>query len=315
MRNIIKGEVMKRAFAILLLALGYLMSFNTIQAQELQCDVRVNSNKVQGSDKTIYQNLQTSLYEFINNTKFTDINFRQAEKIECSILVDVLSREGNYFTAEINLALRRPVYKSSYNTPMFNYIDRKFYFEYTDGQTLDFNPNTYISNITSTIGFYVYLFLGLDFDSFSPNGGDPFFAIAETIANAAPQDPGTENGWSSTGRQNRYAIISDINNPTNQPLRQFIYDYHRNGLDMMAEKPDQAQEGILNAIAQLLGIYDRNPMCYFLQLIIESKREEIIQVFSQGAMKTRTEAANIMKTIDPSQTSRYDDMLKNTGKL
>ena len=305
---------MKRVFAILLIALGCLLSIDAVQAQELQCDVRVSSNKVQGSDKTIYQNLQTSLYEFINNTKFTEINFRQAEKIECSMLVDVTSREGNYFTAEINLALRRPVYKSNYNTPMFNYIDRRFYFEYTDGQTLDFNPNTYISNITSTIGFYVYLFLGLDFDSFSLNGGDPFFAIAETIAHAAPQDPGSENGWSSTGRQNRYAIISDINNPTYQPLRQFIYDYHRQGLDKMAEKPDDARESMLNAIAQLQGIYERNPMCYFLQLLIESKRDEIIQVYSQGDMKIRTEAANLMKTIDPSQSSRYDEMLQNTGR-
>ena len=305
---------MKRTFATLLIALGCLLCLNTMQAQELQCDVRVNSNKVQGSDKTIYQNLQTSLYEFVNNTKFTEINFRQSEKIECSILVDVLSREGNYFTAEISLALSRPVFKSNYNTPMFNYIDRRFYFEYTDGQSLDFNPNTFISNITSTVGFYVYLFLGMDFDSFSLNGGDPFFALAESIAHAAPQDPGSENGWNSTGRQNRYAIISDINNPTYQPLRQFFYDYHRQGLDMMAEKPDQAREAILNAIAQLRSVYDRNPMCYFLQLIIESKREEIIQIFSQGDTKIRTEASNIMKNIDPSQTSRYDEMLQNNGK-
>ena len=306
---------MKRVFATLLIAFGCLLNFSTMQAQQLQCDVRVSSNKVQGSDKTIYQNLQTSLYEFINNTNFTEINFRQSEKIECSMLIDVISREGNYFTAEINLALRRPVYKSSYNTPMFNYIDRKFFFEYTDGQTLDFNPNTYISNITSTIGFYVYLFLGLDFDSFSPNGGEPFFAIAETIAHTAPQDPGSENGWSSTGRQNRYAIISDINNPTYQPLRQFLYDYHRYGLDMMSEKPDMAREAILNAIVQLQSVYERNSMCYFLQLLIESKRDEIIQIFSQGDMKIRTEVSNIMKTIDPSQTSRYEDMLKNTGRL
>ena len=306
---------MKRVFATLLIFLGCILSFSSLQAQELQCDVRVSSNKVQGSDKTIYQNLQTSLHDFINNTKFTEINFRQVEKIECSMLVDVTSREGNYFTAEINLALRRPVFKSSYSTPMFNYIDRKFYFEYNDGQTLDFNPNTYISNITSTIGFYVYLFLGLDFDSFSPNGGDPFFAIAETIANAAPQEAGTENGWSSTGRQNRYAIISEINNSTYQPLRQFLYEYHRQGLDMMAEKPDQAREAMFNAIAQFQGVYDRNPMCYFLQLLIESKRDEIIQVFSQGDMKVRTEVANIMKAVDPSQSSRYDEMLQNNGKL
>ena len=153
----------------------------------------------------------------------------------------------------------------------------------------------------------------LDFDSFSPNGGDPFFAIAETIANAAPQEVGGENGWSSTGRQNRHAIISDVNNATYQPLRQFIYDYHRNGLDVMAEKPEQGREAILGALANLQAIYDRNPMCYFLQLIIESKRDEIIQVFSQGEMKIRTEAANIMKAVDPSQSSRYDEMLQNKG--
>ncbi len=290
-----------------------LMAVGPLKAQELQCDVRVSSNKVQGSDKTIYQNLQTSLYEFINNTKFTEINFRQAEKIECSMLVDVTGREGDYITAEISLALRRPVYKSNYSTPMFNYIDRKFTFEYTEGQTLDFNPNTYISNLTSTIGFYVYLFLGLDFDSFSPNGGTPFFEIAETIANAAPQEAGGDNGWSSTGRQNRHAIISDINNSTYQPLRQFLYEYHRQGLDVMAEHPEQGRESILSALNDLRSVYERNSMCYFLQLLIESKRDEIIQIYSQGEMKIRTEAANIMKQIDPSQSSRYDAMLQNKG--
>ncbi len=304
---------MKKVFATLLTVFAFMMGISPLQAQELQCDVRVNSNKVQGSDKTIYQNLQTSLYEFINNTKFTEINFRQAEKIECSMLIDVTGREGEYITAEINLALRRPVYKSNYSTPMFNYIDRKFTFEYTEGQTLDFNPNTYISNLTSTIGFYVYLFLGLDFDSFSLNGGDYFYEIAETIANAAPQEAGGDNGWSSTGRQNRHAIISDINNPSYQALRQFFYDYHRNGLDVMAEHPEQGREAILNAISNLQSVYERNPMCYFLQLIIESKRDEIIQVFSEGDMKFRTEASNIMKTIDPSQSSRYDTMLQNKG--
>jgi len=283
---------MKRAIATLLIVFACLLGTMPMQAQELQCDVRVNSNKVAGSDKTIYQNLQTSLYEFINNTKFTEINFRQAEKIECPMLIDVSSREGNYFTAEISIALRRPVFKSNYSTPMFNYIDRKFIFEYMD-----------------------YLMLGLDFDSFSPNGGDPFFAIAETIAQSVPQEVGSDNGgWSSTGRQNRYAIISDINNSSYQPLRQFLYDYHRNGLDVMAEHPDQGREAILNALVNLQNVYERNSMCYFLQLITECKRDEIIQIFSQGEMKIRTEASNIMKTIDPSQSTRYDEMLQNKGK-
>ena len=300
---------MKKVLAILLLVLG----LGTVaKAQELQCDVRVNASQISGSDKTIYQNMQTALYEFINNTKFTDINFKQNEKIECSILIDIKSREGEYFTADINIGLRRPVYKSNYNTAMFNYIDRKFSFEYMDGMTLDFNPNTYITDLTHTIGFYVYLMLGLDFDSFSPQGGTPFFAIAEQIANSAPQND-MQPGWSNSGRNNRYAIISEINNPTYAPLRQFYYDYHRMGLDVMAEHPEQGREAILNGLVNLQNIYERNSMCYFLQLIVESKRDEIIQVFSQGEMKLRTEASNIMKTIDPSQASRYDAMLTNRG--
>ena len=304
---------MKKALSALVL-LACLLTVNTVRAQELQCEVRVSSNKIQGSDRTIYQNLQNSLHEFINNTKFTEINFRQAEKIECSMLVDVTSREGNYFTAEISLALRRPVFKSNYSTPLFNYIDRRFYFEYMDGQPLDFNPNSFISNLTSTIGFYVYVFLGLDFDSFSPNGGDPFFAIAENIANTAPQEADSENGWISSGRNNRHAIISDINNQSYQPLRQFLYEYHRHGLDIMADNPEQGREAILGSLGNLQSVYERNSMCYFLQLIVESKRDEIIQVFSQGDMKFRTEAANIMKAVDPSQSSRYDAMLQNNGR-
>ena len=132
-------------------------------------------------------------------------------------------------------------------------------------------------------------------------------------ANAAPQDPGNENGWNSNSRNNRYAIISEINNQTYHPLHQFLYEYHRSGLDNMAEHPDQAREAVLSALQQLRSVYERNSMCYFLQLLIESKRDEIIQVFSQGEQRVRVEAANIMKTIDPSQSSRYDSMLQNKG--
>ena len=185
---------MKKALLILVL----LLSLGTLaKAQELQCEVRVNSTQVAGTDKTVFQSLQSALYEFINNTKFTEINFRQNEKIECSILIDVKSRESDLFTAEINIALRRPVYKTNYTTPLFNYVDRKFSFEYMDGQTLDFNPNNYISNLTSTIGYYVYLMLGLDFDSFSLYGGSPFFAICDQITRNVPQssgDDGSEKG-------------------------------------------------------------------------------------------------------------------------
>ena len=303
---------MKKTLIVLFLVLVGISTL-PVKAQELKCEVRVNSTQVEGSDKTVFQSLQTALYEFLNNTKFTDINFRQNEKIECSILVNIKSRDNDYMTGEINIALSRPVYKTNYNSPMFNYIDRKFYFEYMDGQPLDFNPNSY-NPLTSTIAYYVYVLLGLDFDSFSLYGGDPFFAMAESIANSAPQDPGTDNGWNSTGRQNRYTLISDINNQSYRPLRQFIYEYNRLGLDVMSEKPDEGREVILNSLSHLQRVYERNSMCFFLQLLIESKRDEIIQVFSQGSQKEKTLASNTMKAIDPSQSSKYDAILQNPGK-
>lgn len=303
---------MKKTLIVLFLVLVGISTL-PVKAQELKCEVRVNSTQVEGSDKTVFQSLQTALYEFLNNTKFTDINFRQNEKIECSILVNIKSRDNDYMTGEINIALSRPVYKTNYNSPMFNYIDRKFYFEYMDGQPLDFNPNSY-NPLTSTIAYYVYVLLGLDFDSFSLYGGDPFFAMAESIANSAPQDPGTDNGWNSTGRQNRYTLISDINNQSYRPLRQFIYEYNRLGLDVMSEKPDEGREVILNSLSHLQSVYERNSMCFFLQLLIESKRDEIIQVFSQGSQKEKTLASNTMKAIDPSQSSKYDAILQSPGK-
>ena len=305
---------MKRTLLTALLLLVSLLPIETLKAQELKCNVRVNSNQVEGSDKTIYQNLQTALYEFLNNTKFSEVNVKQSEKIECSILINVKSRSNDYFTAEINVASNRPIYKSNYNSPLFNYLDKNFIFQYTDGQALDFNPNTYISNLTSTLGFYVYLILGLDFDSFSPYGGDPFFTVAESIAKAAPQDSNGDGGWNSTGRQNRYAIISEFTNDTYRPLRQFLYDYHRLGLDVMSENPDQGRDAILSTMTNLQSIYERNSMCYILQLIVEAKRDEIVQIFSQGSQKEKTTATNIMKTIDPSQSSKYDAILQSPGK-
>lgn len=302
---------MRKLLLIFITVIGLL---STSKAQELKCEVRVNANQVEGSDRTVFQNLQTSLYDFLNNTKFTEINFRQNEKIDCSILVNIKSKENDYFTAEINVALSRPVYKTNYNSPLFNYIDRKFYFEYMEGVTLDFNPSTYMSNLTHTIGYYVYLLIGLDFDSFSLYGGDPFFAIAERVVNSAPQDQSSDNGWNSTGRQNRYALINDITNERYRPLRQFIYEYHRLGLDIMAEKPDEGREVILNALSYLQAVYERNSMCYFLQLLTETKRDEIIQVFSQGSQKEKTTASNIMKSIDPSQSSHYDAILQNPSR-
>ena len=302
---------MKRLFVITILCMFFT---NIVAAQELKCDIQINSNQVAGSDKTVFQNLQTALYEFINNTKWTNVNFKTTEKIECSIAITIKERsDASTFSGELNMALRRPCYKASYTTPMLNYLDQKFTFEYTDGQPLDFSLNTHMSDLTSTIAFYVYMFLGLDFDSFSLNGGAPYFDAAQQIVNNAQSS--SQVGWKAfDGNKNRYWLAENLTNNSYAPLHQFLYEYHRLGLDVMSEKPDQGRAAILKSLEYLQAIHSTYPTCFFLQLIVEAKRDEIINVFSQGSQKEKTEAVNIMKQIDPAQSSNYDAILQG-GKI
>ena len=299
---------MKRSFVSFITVICMLFA-NIAAAQELKCDIAINSSQVSGSDKSVYESMQTALYEFINNTKWTNINFKTNEKIECSIAITIKERTGSDFSGEINMALRRPCYKSSYTTPMLNYLDPKFSFSYTEGQPLDFSTNTHISDLTSTIAFYVYMFLGIDFDSFSLNGGKPFFEAAELIVNNAQGS--SQPGWKSMdSNKNRYWLAENATSNSYAPLHQFLYEYHRLGLDVMSEKPDEGRAAILRAIQQLQTVHSTYPTCFLLQLMIEAKRDEIINVFSEGTQKEKTEAANIMKQIDPSKSSRYDAILQ-----
>ena len=302
---------MKRLSVIAILCL---FLTNIVAAQELNCSIQVNSNQVAGTDKTVFQNLQTALYEFINNTKWTNINFKTVEKIECSIAITIKERtDANSFSGELNMALRRPCYKASYTSPVFNYLDQKFTFEYTDGQPLDFSLNTHMSDLTSTIAFYVYMFLGFDFDTFSQNGGQAFFEAAQQIVNNAQSS--SQVGWKAfDGNKNRYWLAENLTNNSYAPLRSFMYEYHRLGLDVMSENPDQGRAAILTSLGYLQAVHNTYPTCFFLQLIIEAKRDEIINVFSQGSQQEKTQAVNIMKQIDPAQSSRYDAILQGGGK-
>ena len=299
---------MNRLRAILLCLL---VSFTSLlAAQEFKCDVRINSSQVAGTDKTVFDNLQTALYEFINNTKWTNINFKTNEKIECSMAITVRERtDSDSFVAELNMALRRPCYKASYTTPLFNYLDQNFSFSYMDGQALDFSLSTHMSDLTSTIAFYIYTFLGLDFDTFSSHGGKSFFDAAQQIVNNAQSSD--QSGWKAfDGNKNRYWIAENLNSNSYDPLHNFLYEYHRLGLDVMSEHPDEGRAAILKSLEYLQQVHNDYPTCFFLQLIIESKRDEIINVFSQGSQQEKTKATNIMKEIDPSKATQYDAILQ-----
>lgn len=298
----------------LILTLTLLLLGNIMFAQEMKCDIRVNTNQVSGTDKTEFQSMQTALYEFINNNKWTNINFKTTERIEGSFAVTIKERSGaNSYNAELNMALRRPCYKASYTTPVFNFLDPYFQFEYMEGVPLDFSLNTHMSDLTSTLAFYVYMFLGIDFDTFSPNGGAPFFAAAQRIVDNAQSSQ--QPGWKAfDGNRNRYWMVENLTNSAYAPLHSFLYEYHRLGLDVMSEHPDEGRAAILKSLDYLQAVYSSHPTCFFLQLIIEAKRDEIIKVFSQGTQQEKTKAANIMKEIDPSKSSQYDAILQGASK-
>ena len=284
---------MKRTLLSILI-LGMMFFTDTLHAQELKCDIRVSANQVSGTDRTVFQNMQTALYTFINNTKWTNINFKTTEKIECSIAITIRAAVP-------------------WGVLPRNYVDQNFYFDYMDGQPLDFSINMHMSDLTSTLAFYVYMFLGLDFDTFSPNGGTPFFEAAQTIVNNAQSS--SQPGWKAfDGNKNRYWMAENLNNNAYAPLRQFLYQYHRLGLDVMSEHPDEGRAAILQALDNLQTVYNSYPTCFFLQLLIEAKRDEIINVFSEGTQQEKTKATNIMKQIDPSKSSQYDAILQGGNK-
>ncbi len=274
-------------------------------SQEFLCNIQVNSQQVQGTDKRVYENMQTVLMEFVNNRQWTNYEFMPDERIECTMIINISERPStDRFKATLNIAASRPIYKSAYNSPLLNYVDKDFEFEYIEFQPMDFQETSYTSNLVSVIAYYCYVILGLDFDSFSLYGGTPFFEKAKNIVDAAQNSP--ERGWSSfEDQKNRYWLIENYQNNTYQDLRNFSYEYHRLGLDLMSEKTDEGRSKISESLVYLQNIYNDRPGLFALKLIIDAKRDEIINIFSEGNPREKTDAQNIMKKIDPANSSEY----------
>ena len=273
--------------------------------QEFLCNIQVNSQQVEGTDKRVFENMQTALTEFINNRRWTNYEFKPAERIECNMVVNISERtSSDHFKATLNVVASRPIYKTAYNSPLLNYIDKKFEFDYVEYQPMEFQENTYSSNITSVMAYYLYLILGLDFDTFSKEGGTIFFEKAENIVNAAQNS--AESGWrASEDQRNRYWLVENYLNKSYVNLRTFLYQYHRQGLDLMADNAEQGRSNISNSLNLLKMVYDDRPGLFALQLIIDAKRDEIINIFKQGNPREQADAQNIMKEIDPANSSQY----------
>jgi len=279
-----------------------------VTGQEFNCQIQVNAPQIEGSEKKVFQTMQQSLYEFVNNKKWTNYVFRPEERIECSMMVTITERiSSDQFRGKINIVLKRPVYKTSYSTTLLNYLDKDFDFKYVEYEPLDFNDDTYTSNLTSAIAFYVYIFLGIDADSFTKMGGTPYYEKARAVVNAAQNAP--EKGWKAfESMKNRYWLVENLLNSTYSPLREGIYQYHRLGLDIMTENIDLGRSGINDCLENFQRAGREKPGLYMLQLMMDAKRDELVNVYSQASPMDKTKAINILKELDPANSSKYQQI-------
>ncbi len=294
-----------------LFVLFFFLSGIRLFSQEFDCTVTVSSQRLEGTDKRVFESLQNALFEFVNNRKWSNYNVQVEERIECTILLDVTERvNSDEFRGNLSLVLRRPVFNTAYNSPLFNYLERGLQFRYTEFQPLDYAEGTFISNLTSTVAYYCNIFLGLYFDSFSMNGGTQFYEKAQEIVNTAQS--ATEPGWKAyESDKNRFWLAENYLNPANAAIREFLYKYHMTGLDLMYEKVDLGRGGVGESLGSLQRMYNAKPGLFALQLILEAKRDEFVNIFADSRVPPmeRTNIVNLLKEIDPANSSRYQAIL------
>ncbi len=284
-----------------------------IQAQEFNCSVQVSAPQIQQSNKDKFQELRKGLYEFVNERHWTQYSYTIDERIECTIAITITEEvSSDEFKGKINLVLRRPVYATSYYSTLLNYVDNDFDFQWQEGEPLNFSESSFTSNLTSTVAFYIYVFLGFDFDSYALLGGSPYFEKAQTIVNSAQS--AREKGWKAfEGMKNRYWLSENLNNSSYSGIRTAMYEFHRKGLDLMQGNMEKGRQGIMNSLEMLQQAYREKPRLYLLQFVMDAKREEIINIFSQAAPMDKTKAVNILSEIDASKASEYQKIL-TTGQ-
>ncbi len=282
-----------------------LISLGSVKAQELQCMVQISSPGMSETDRQILQTLQSSVYEFMNQRNWTEYQFKSEERIEASILITVNEKIGSdEYRATIQVQSRRPIFKTSYSSPIINHNDRDFSFRYVENQPLEFADNAFTNNLTSVLAFYAYLIIGFDFDTFSPMGGTPYFEKAQSIVNLAQNAP--ERGWKSfEGQRNRYWLMENIFNSQYSNIRRALYTYHRLGFDTMTDNMDMARTEVVNAIEMFQQVHRQRPGSYLMSIIMTTKGDELVNLFTEAPAMEKNQVVQILTEIDPANSARY----------
>ncbi len=292
----------------------FILLSSSVLSQELRCNVEVISQKLQTTDAKVFKTLQTSIFEFMNNRKWTSDVFQPDEKIECSMFINVTEELGsNRYRAQVNIQSSRPVFNSDYNSVLLNHADKDWVFEYSEFQPLDFNENDYISNLTSMLAFYAYIIIGLDYDAFSLNGGTPYYQKAQSVVNTVPSNLTSENapGWKAfDSDKNRYWIAENLLNPRYAPIRESLYQYHLQGLDAMYEDANKGRLVILNCVRRISEVAEEYPTAMLVKMFFNAKSEELISLFSGAPPNEKVNAVQLLYKSDPINSSKYARIMK-----
>jgi hypothetical protein len=281
-----------------------------INAQELNCNIQISAQRIQGSNRQVFESMQKDLFEFMNNTVWTDHVFNYAERIDCNILINLTDQlSADEFKGTIQIQLSRPVFNTTYSSTLLNFIDNNFQFKYVEFQPLEFDPNTYKSSLVSVLAYYTYMVLGFDYDSFAPMGGTEFFQMAEKIVTNAQNAP--EPGWKpydGSRNRNRYWLVKNILDKEYEGVRQFIYEYYINGLDKMESKAPEARTSMVESLKLIQDVYRKkpDPFMYLVQVVMDAKSDELINIYSAAFPEEKGRVVEILTEIDPANKAKYE---------
>lgn len=294
-----------------IIALTLLLSLNIAAvSQEFIGNVQVQTQGVDGIDPSVFSNLETTIFEFMNNRVWSSYSFQIEERIGFTIVITIKEVIGSdIFSGQMNIVLERPAYGADYNSVVINLVDDDIKFEFVPHQSMDYSDGSYTTNLTSILAYYAYLMLGLDFDTYSLEGGTAFYEKAMDVATSAQSS--SEKGWQAyEGPKNRYQLIENLLNPSYSDMRKLLYEYHRQGIDVMASDKINGRANIGKSLKYYKNVYNKRSGLYLLQVLTEAKRSEIISIFTEGTPAEKNTMLNIMKEVDPANSSRYEAVNK-----
>jgi hypothetical protein len=297
---------LSKYYLLILLA----MMPGVIKSQELNCNVQISAQRIQGSNREVFESMQKDIYDFMNNTVWTNYVYNYAERIDCNILINLTDQlSADEFKGTIQIQLSRPAFNTTYNSTMLNFIDNNFQFRYVEFQPLEFDPTTHRSNLVSVLAYYAYIIIGFDSDSFAPLGGTEAFQMAEKIVTNAQNAP--EAGWKpydGSRNRNRYWLVKNLLDKEYEGVRQFIYEYYINGIDKMESKNTEARTNIVESLKLVQEVYRRkpDPFMYLLQIVMDSKSDEIINIFKDAFPEEKSRVVQILTEIDPANKAKYE---------